>query len=72
MERAEAYAAKVGYFEPPSFIPIGQAGVGLVVIDEAKSRPPPATPAPETVPEPFEGGRSGGRMVARQHFRGRA
>jgi hypothetical protein len=71
LQRAEAYAAKVGYFERPGNIPIGESGIGMVVFDEAPARPTLASPAPETVAEPFEGGLSGGRMVARQHGRGR-
>jgi hypothetical protein len=71
MERAEAHAAKVGYFERPTHIPIGESGIGMVVFDEAPAPPPRAAPAPETVAESFGAGLSGGRMVARTH-RGRA
>ena len=71
LERAEAHAAKVGYFEGPTHIPIGESGIGMVVFDEAPAPPPRAAPAPEMVAESFGAGLSGGRMVARMH-RGRA
>lgn len=71
LERAEAHAAKVGYFERPTHIPIGESGIGMVVFDEAPAPPPRAAPAPEMVAESFGAGLSGGRMVARMH-RGRA
>jgi len=70
MERAEAHAAKVGHWEPPTIIPIGTSGIGMVVIEEGSAPPAPA-PAPDMIAEPFEGGHGGGRMVARMH-RGRA
>jgi hypothetical protein len=72
LERAEAYAAKVGYWEKPTHIAIGESGIEMAVIDKAPARPTSAAAAPVMVAEPFEGGLTGGRIVARPRGRGRA
>ncbi|MGD0563487.1 MAG: hypothetical protein ABSA66_10375 [Roseiarcus sp.] len=74
-ERAEAYAAKVGYHERPTRVDIGTSGGGMVMLDEAPMRQASAALAPEMVAEDFGGGQSGGRMIERPsaaHIRGRA